>query len=118
LDQHNVGFNNLQIQVSLENRKAFSLMIWARTGGIMARVSFKPTTPRASPTQDRGAAPYHILARLASRQPSDGDVWDRDHFLSLSLSSDYKEENVGRSLLLFTIFPIAKVRYRHPLTTG
>jgi hypothetical protein len=74
-------------------------MIWAWPGGTVAGVGFKLTTPCASPTRDRGAALRHVPAGMGSRRPSDADVRDRDDFLSLSLSlsSDYKDENVGRA---------------------
>jgi hypothetical protein len=94
----------LQIRVSLENRKQmFGLMIWAWPDGIVAQVSFKPTAPHASPTRDRGAALRCVPARPASHRPAVADVQDRDH--SLSLSSDYKEENAGRSFLFPVTFP-------------
>jgi hypothetical protein len=86
-------------------------MIWARPGGTVARVGFKPTTPCVSPTRDRGAALRHVPAGMGSRRPSDADVRDWDDFLSLSLSlslsSDYKDENVGRAsfFLPFSLSP-------------
>jgi hypothetical protein len=72
-----------------------------RLGGTVAWVSFKLITSSTSPTQDRGAVLSHVPARLASQRLAVADVQDWDH--SLSLSSDYKKENVGRSFL----FPIA-----------
>jgi hypothetical protein len=50
--------------------------------------------------QDRGAVLHCVPTGSASRRLAITDMWDRDH--SPSLSSDYKEENVGRSVL----FPI------------
>jgi hypothetical protein len=87
-------------------------MICARPGGAVTQVGFKPTAPRTSPTQGRGMVLRHVSARPGSRRSSDADVRDRDYFLSLS--SDYKEENTGRSLL-FSIFPITEVSYRRRL---
>jgi hypothetical protein len=72
-----VVFHNLQIHVSLANRKAFGLMNWAPHGGIVVRVGFKPTAPRASPTGRGEWALSHVLARPPSRRPSDANV--RDH---------------------------------------
>jgi hypothetical protein len=82
--------------------KMFGFMIWARPGGTVARVIFKPSAPRASPTRDRGAALHRVPAEPASRRPAVADVRDRDH--SPSLSSNYKEENAGGCFL-----PNAKV---------
>jgi hypothetical protein len=81
--------------------KTFGLMIWAQPGGTVAWVGFKPTVLYASLIRDRGALLHHIPTKPASRQPAVADMQDRDH--SLSLSSDYKEENAGRSFL----FPVA-----------
>jgi hypothetical protein len=87
----------------------FSLMIWAQLGGTVAWVGLKPTAPRVSPTQDRGAVLYHIPTGPASRQPTVVDVQDRDH--SLSLSSAYKKEKASRRFLPHHCFsPNAEVR--------
>jgi hypothetical protein len=104
LEQHKGDFHNFKIQVSLENRKAFVLMDWVQPGGTVAWVSFKLTVVSLTGIGKRRCAAF----------PSDRQAVDRPTLTcgigttsSLSLSSDYKEENVGRSFLLFTIFPIA-----------
>jgi hypothetical protein len=76
-------------------------MIWARPGSTLVQVGFKLTAPRMSPTRDRGVALHRIPIGPASRRLAVTDVQDLDH--SVSLSSDYKEENVGQSFL----FPVA-----------
>jgi hypothetical protein len=48
-----------------------------------ARVSIKPTAPRASPTWDREAVLCHVPTGLASCQSTVADVRDQDQSLSL-----------------------------------
>jgi hypothetical protein len=50
LEQQKGSLHNLQIEVSLENRKMFDLMICAQPDGTVARVGFKLTAPHASLT--------------------------------------------------------------------
>jgi hypothetical protein len=89
------GFRNLQIQVSLENRKAFGLMNWARPGGTVVLVGFKLTTSRTSLTRNRGAGSAPRSRRTGKPSLAVVDVRDRDHPFSLSFRR---------------IFPNAKVR--------
>jgi hypothetical protein len=78
-------------------------MNWARIGGTAARVGFELTVLRSEWTGK--------LSDVRCQRVGPGP-------LPLSLSSDYKEENAGRNFLLFAVFPIAEVSYRHPLTSG
>jgi hypothetical protein len=59
-------------------------MIWARPGGAVARVGFKPTALCMSFTRDRGAVLHHVPTRPSSHQTAITDVRDPDHSLSLS----------------------------------
>jgi hypothetical protein len=91
-------------------------MNWARPGGTVAWVGFKPTALGASQT-GTGEQLCAVFPpdRQALGRPTD-DVRDREHFLALS--SDYKKENAGRSYLLVAIFPIVEVSYHRPLAAG
>jgi hypothetical protein len=84
-----------------KKEKMFDLLILARPDGIVAWVGFKPTAPCASLKQDRGVVLHHVPTGPASRWLAIADVRDRDH--SLSLSSNYKADNIDRSFL----FPVA-----------
>jgi hypothetical protein len=60
LKQRDGGFHNLQIWVSLENRKAYGSMNWAHPSGTVAWVNFKSTVPHTSPigTWERDCAMF------------------------------------------------------------
>jgi hypothetical protein len=103
-----VVFHNLQIWVSLENRKTFGLMNWAQPSGTVARVGFKLITPHASPTGIGEWVLHRDPIGPASRRPSNADM--QDHARP-SLSPSPIKGDSGQRFSPFAIsFPSTEVR--------
>jgi hypothetical protein len=92
-------------------------MIWNRPGGIVAQAGFKPTVPRASLTQDRGATLRRVPIGLASRRSAVADVRDREHSLSLSPLT-IKRKTPAEASIFPSLSPQCRGGYRHLLVAG
>jgi hypothetical protein len=103
LEQQKDGFHNLQIWFCLNNRKTVGLMNWARPGGTIAQVGFKPTVPAFDSNQQQGSD--HRTAFLPVPSPLTHRRRRVTWFRTLSLSIPYKKETPAEASTFAISFP-------------